>query len=313
VSTPARGALVVGESLVDVVTDPAGEVLDRAAGGSPLNVAVGLARLGVPTTLATCLGDDELGALVRSHAAGSGVTLTPGSVGRHPTGTATARLDPGGAAAYVFALHWELARPAVDDDLLVVHVGSLGTVLEPGATTVRAIAAEAASRGIPLSYDPNIRPAISPDGPATWSAVRRVAELSLVVKVSEEDLDHLQPRRDVSDVLDELVGRGRTALAVCTLGRGGALARSEAAGARVAAPAVDVVDTVGAGDSFMAALLVALADLGWLGEPQRALGKTDLQGLLRSAAAAAALTCARRGADPPRRTELGPHWPYRPS
>jgi len=62
-----------------------------------------------------------------------------------------------------------------------------------------------------------------------------------------------------------------------------------------------------------AALLVALADLGWLGEPQRALGKTDLQGLLRSAAAAAALTCARRGADPPRRTELGPHWPYRPS
>lgn len=300
--------LVVGESLVDVVGDLTLAEQSRTPGGSPLNVAVGLARLGWPPKLATCLGDDALGALVREHAEGSGVVLTEGSTRAARTGTATATLDASGAASYAFDLHWNPVLPPLTHAQRLVHCGSLGTVLAPGAEWVERLAAEAAEAGVPVSYDPNVRPALAPTPTRAWDGVRRVAANAAVVKVSDEDLAYVQPGRAFESVAEELLARPTTGLVVVTVGAGGAAGFTRSASARVGAPVVAVTDTVGAGDSFMAALLAALLESGSL----NALGElsdADLGSLLRSAVDVAALTCTRRGADPPWRHELPERWP----
>src|SRR4051812_22064772 len=160
--------LVVGEALVDIVVPPDG-TRTLAPGGSPLNVAVGLARLGVATELVTEIGDDDLGRLLAEHLAGSDVSLGDGSVieGR-PTNTATARLDEHGAASYSFDLRWELSTRPSPTAFDALHVGSLGATLDPGRDSVVQTAQEAARAGLMVSLDPNVRPALTPDRAAVW-------------------------------------------------------------------------------------------------------------------------------------------------
>src|SRR4051794_17624270 len=151
--------LVVGESLVDVVV-PAEGPRHEAVGGSPLNVAVGLARLDVPTSLLTRVGDDDFGRLVQQHVRESGVWLHEGSmVAGGVTSTSTAHLDGGGAATYDFDLVWDLPAQELPEDLLGVHVGSIGAVLEPGRASVADLVRRAVDSDVFVSYDPNIRPA----------------------------------------------------------------------------------------------------------------------------------------------------------
>lgn len=296
--------VVAGESLVDVVV-PRGSTPERAPGGSPMNVAVGLSRLGLSTLLLTELGDDDLGRLVQRHLADSGVELAEGSVvAGAATSTATAHLDERGAASYDFDLRWELRPRPLPEDATALHVGSLGSVLRPGREAVTDLVRQARERGLLLSFDPNVRPSITPDPEQVRRDVAEVAGAADVVKLSDEDLEFLHPGVAAKDVASALLGTP-TRLVVVTFGGSHAAAYSAAGSAEARSRAVGVVDTVGAGDSFMAALVAVVAEHGL-----DQLDEARLAAYLTAAHQAAAVTVSRRGADPPRRAELPPGWPH---
>lgn len=303
--------VVVGESLVDVVTPLHGETT-REPGGSPLNVAVGLSRLDVPTLLITRIGDDPDGRLVAEHARASGVVLDPGSL--QPglvTSTAVARLDADHAASYTFDLSWDLAPRPLPDDATGLHVGSLGAVLPPGRQAVHDLVRQAEDAELFVSYDPNVRPAFVGDASRCWEDVVELARRARLVKVSEDDLRLLHPEAPVDDLAVGLLS-GATELVVVTHGARGATAYCDGSTVQAPGSPVHVVDTVGAGDSFMAALLAVLLEWEVTGPGAgrlRALDEERLRALLVAAGRAAAATCGRRGADPPRRAELPLTWP----
>jgi fructokinase len=305
--------IVLGESLVDIVVPADGSPRHNAVGGSCLNVAVGLARLDVPTTLVTRIGDDELGHLILDHVKSSGVVLAPGSV--RPDGvtsTATAHLDEHHAATYEFEIDWDVPTPELAAPALGVHVGSLGTILEPGKHAVMDLVRRAGQAEMFVSYDPNIRPFFLDDVEAAWRDVLEIASGARLVKLSDEDLRLLRGGDAEEDVCRELLAGRHTELVVLTRGGQGATAFTEGATVRVPAPRVDVVDTVGAGDSFMAAMLAMLCDWDVVNGGEgalRALDDTRVELLVRGAVTAAAVTCSRRGANPPTRAELPPTWP----
>lgn len=303
--------VVVGESLVDVVVAHDGTV-SEAVGGSPMNVAVGLARLDVPSLLLTRIGDDAHGRAVAEHLTASGVRLAESSVvagGR--TSTATARLDARHAASYEFELAWELAAQALPE-ATGLHVGSLGAVLEPGRQVVLDLARQAERRELFVSFDPNVRPAFVTDRERAWADLCDLAGWCRLVKVSDEDLHVLRPGDDPDQLVGRLLAGPATELVVVTQGAQGAAARTEGFAVRVRAPAVEVVDTVGAGDAFMAAMLAILVEWSLVEDGPGALSALDedrVALLLQGAVTAAALTCSRRGANPPTRRELPPTWP----
>ncbi|MEV7655960.1 carbohydrate kinase [Streptomyces anulatus] len=296
--------LVVGECVADIVRLP-----DRAArvhpGGSPANVAYGLARLGHRAVLLTQLGPDGNGRLIREHLASGGVDVrTDGSTA--PTPSAAVTLDGSGQASYAFDVSWTLAPVAVEPAPVHVHTGSIGAVVEPGSTTVLDIV-RAARTTATVSYDPNVRPALMGDHAA---AVRRVEEcvgLSDLVKASDEDLEWLYPGEEPERVAARWLGRG-PAVVLVTRGGAGALAVLPGGHITVRAPAVDVVDTVGAGDAFMSGALHALAAHGLLGPGARgrlhAVDRDTVTDILRHAVASAAVTVSRAGANPPGADEL---------
>lgn len=299
---------IIGEALIDeVISDTAPP---RAhVGGSPLNVAVGLARLGHPTQFVGRFGDDEFGRQIHRHLADNAV-LAPLPPDANPTSVASARLDPVGGANYTFQLTWELPELASRDSLLngttLVHTGSIASMLTPGAGDVL----DAVRRARPLvtiSYDPNCRPTIITDVDYARDQAEKFVALADVVKASDEDLEWLYPGQDHSETARRWLSLG-PAVVVVTRGSRGPWAVVERGECEVPAPAATVVDTVGAGDSFMAALLSALVDRELDGGQRRselhALSAEQVQDVLEFAAAAAAITVSRAGANPPTRDEL---------
>lgn len=282
--------LVVGESLVDLIGVPPTAV----PGGSPLNVAVGLAAAGHRVRLASELGDDRFGRLVRGHLAGHGVDLADLTTAA-ATNLAVARPDPDrGTVDYEFRLAWRWAGQPSLAGVDCLHMGSLGAVLEPGATAVRATVAAARAAGVPVSYDPNVRPALldrDPDAPARIEALVAAADL---VKVSSDDLAWLYPGTGDRAAAERWTGRGRR-LVVVTRGDRGAVAFQGGYAVECRAPAVSVVDPVGAGDAFTAGLLSSLVRAGALPAP----GRDALTRALRHAVEVAAAACTHRGATPP--------------
>lgn len=301
--------VVVGESLIDVVLDADGDTTETP-GGSPLNVAVGLARLEVPATLVTQVGHDERAEVLVRHVESSGAVVLPAPTTSGRSSVARATLDAGGAASYDFDLEWSLPRqelPACQG----LHVGSLGTILEPGRESVSDLVDQAVDRDLFVSFDANLRETFVDDRDATWALVRDLGARCTLVKLSDEDALLLRPDSDPDDVARELLGGGRTELVLLTRGPDGATAF---AGDRVVhgtTRPVAVVDTVGAGDAFMAATLAQLHDLGALEPvgPGVPTEEAELARLLSGSIEYAALTCERRGANPPRRAELAPGWP----
>jgi fructokinase len=305
----APRALVVGEALVDVVRRPDGSV-EEHPGGSPMNVAIGLGRLGRRVDLLTWLGADVRGDAVRHHIAASNVRVLTGN--RQPTSTpvATAVLDADGVATYEFDLAWDLPErwdePRVEP--IVVHTGSIAAVLAPGGAAVAAlVAAHRASSTI--TYDPNMRPALMGTPQAARPVVEALVAQSDVVKVSDEDLAWLHPGVAPTEIADEWSRLGPS-LIVVTGGGEGAFACT-AGGVRVtaAAPHVEVADTVGAGDSFMSGLIDGLWTAGLLGADRRgaldAVDAATVERVLTRCARIAAITVSRAGANPPTSAELG--------
>lgn len=305
----APRVFVIGEALVDIVHRATGAV-DEAPGGSPANTALTLGRLGRHPALVTRLGDDERGRRIRRWLEESEVEVVASAAPR--TATATAHLDATGAATYSFDLEWDLGTEvsglegalAATADL--VHVGSVATMLEPGDAQVLALVRAARPRAL-ITYDPNIRPSLVDDPTRVRARVDDLLALADVVKASDEDLHWLAPGRDAVEIAREWVARG-PALVVVTLGSQGAVGVT--ADGEVVVPGIptDVVDTVGAGDTFMGALIDGLLERRIAGAAVRAPGggirSADVAVLLERAARAAAITVSRPGADPPRRDEL---------
>jgi fructokinase len=300
-----RVALVLGESLVDVVTTVDGVV--EHAGGSAANAAVALARLGRPVRFATAIGDDAHGALLRDHLAADGVRLAGNPVVLPRTATAQATLDAAGGATYVFDIAWRLGPLDLGgDEPLVAMCGSIGTVLAPGADQVRDLVADLREHAT-VTYDVNARPALTGTDADVLAAVADTAALADVVKASDEDLAALWPGLTLDEAARHVLSMGPLAVVV-TCGRDGARWVTRGGTGRVPAPRVEVTDTIGAGDTFGAALVDALWERDLLGADRRdALGSLDgrtWDEVLDWAARAAAVTVSRPGADPPRRAEL---------
>lgn len=299
-------ALVVGEALIDIVERP-GEEPSGHPGGSPANVAVGLARLGRDVELVSWFAADAHGSVLRSHLELENVRLSAASARAGRTSTARARLDAAGSATYEFDLVWAPPVPEPVVAPVVLHTGSIAAVLEPGAATVAQTVARYRDVAT-ISYDPNVRPALMGDARQTLAIVERFVALADVVKVSDEDLAWLAPGADPHQVARRWLATG-PALVVVTHGSDGAWAVT-AGGLerRVPAAPAEVVDSVGAGDSFTAGLLDGLWAAGLLGGDRRAALRSidagTLERVLDQAAKIAAITVSREGANPPTRAEL---------
>ena len=303
---------MVGEALIDLVADRSepGRFAARA-GGSPLNVATTIARLDVPVELVASVGADAFGRMLRERAAADRIGLAGWQTAALPTSVALANLDSNGAAEYVFYLDGtaalELTASALDALPLgrFLHTGSLASWHPRSRPAVEALQARAHASGVVVSYDPNARPSLMPD---PWDARAVVAEgvaLSHLVKASDQDVEYLYPGVTAEHVAHEWTGLG-AALVVVTLGGEGAVAYTAAGEiARVAAPAVPVVDTVGAGDAFTGGLLAALhARAVDTPEALHAADAAAVTAAMERAVLVAAMTCERAGADPPTLTEV---------
>lgn len=309
---------VAGEAITDFV--PAGEdaVFRAAPGGSPANVAVGLARLGVPTRMLARLSTDVLGRRLREHLAVNGVDLSVAVEAEEPSSLAIVVLQPDGSAAYDFRVDgtadWQWRESELADVLegvSALHVGSLALTTPPGGATLRRLAMRARPTAT-VTFDPNIRALLMGSPEEVLTVVEEMLAVADVVKASAEDVEWLLPGSPLEEVASTWIERG-PALVVITRGGAGALAAGRGAGL-VECPgvAVDVVDTVGAGDSFMSALVAGLQVRDLLGADRRSalqsLDGSTVRDVLAEAVAAAAITCSRRGADPPRAEELPGAW-----
>jgi fructokinase len=302
-------ALVIGEALIDIV-ERRGQVTGEHVGGSPLNVAVGLARLGRDVDFLTHIGADPYGQRITEYVNTAGAQLVSGSVAAARTATARAGVSdsPGseGSARYVFDLDWRLSGTPVVAPPLVVHTGSIAAVHEPGCLAVAALI-DAYQASATITFDPNVRPALIVDPDLARERIEHLVERSDIVKVSAEDLCWIDPKRPPEQIARTWLALGPAIVAV-TMGDRGTMAVCAAGVTRVPARPVHVVDTIGAGDAFMVGLIDALWGSGLLGAGQRAsLRAIDLGVLsaaLEAASLSSALTVARAGADLPDRAAL---------
>jgi fructokinase len=306
---------VAGEALIDLLPRDDRGLFEAVPGGSPANVAVGLARLGVPTRMLARIAGDALGQRLRAHLAGNGVDLSFAVRAPEPTSLAIVTMGPDGLADYDFRVEgtadwqWrdaELAG-ALDEQVVALHAGSLALTMPPGAAVLARLLARARD-GATVSYDPNCRPLLMGSPEQVRDQVDRLVALADVVKASADDLAWLLPGRAAGQVAAEWLAKGPAIVAI-TLGAAGAVAAAARTGTiRRAAPRVWVVDTVGAGDAFMSALLAGLRDRDLLGarrrEELRAIDRETLARVLDQAVLAATITCTRSGAQPPTADEL---------
>ena len=300
--------IVIGEALTDIVQTDAGTA--EFAGGSPMNVAIGLARLGHGVQLVTRIGSDARGAEIRRHVEESGARIYPGSVIDEPQSTARAVLDATGAASYEFDIRWSLDFVNTLPEVRVLHTGSIAAFLAPGAADVRRLLAAAGPQTI-VTFDPNIRPTLLESPEVTRPVVEDLAGLAGIVKLSDEDAEWLYGDLSLNEVADRLLSLG-PALVIITRGGDGAILATDRE--RVIEPgvSVDVADTIGAGDSFMSALIHHVAGMIIDGTSPAAIregsafDRVQLQRLGAFAAACAAITVSREGANPPTLAELLP-------
>ncbi|WP_417367368.1 PfkB family carbohydrate kinase [Glutamicibacter arilaitensis] len=295
---------VIGEALVDVLASgiaPAQEFV----GGSPLNVAVALSRLGYPGTLISRWGADDKGRKIEEYLKDNNVAYL-GGADDEATVIAHGILDPAGGAAFAFNAYWQMPTigPELAQDAELVHTGSIATLFSPEELLPLLSAARTHAT---ISYDPNLRPSLVTNHAQTVAEVERFVGQADVVRVSGIDLKWLYPMRSVRDSARAWLDMG-PAIVVSTAGSHGSWGVVRAGDAEFTSPSVEVTDTVGAGDTFTAALLCWLAEHQMIGAGNREklnqLQISELSQALEFAAMAAAVTVQRAGANPPRREEL---------
>jgi fructokinase len=291
---------VCGEALIDILPGN-----NPVVGGGPANTAKALARLGYRVQFIDGISSDAFGQSVRKEMLRDGVGLELSLTSDKPTCTATVTLSENGGASYEFVIDktatfdfnasWlpdpEQYRPSV------LHIGTLATIVEPGASELLHWALHV-SEFAPIVFDPNVRPSVQGDRQKYCIAVEKWVEISSVVKVSDDDLTWLFPDETVSEVAHRWVAGG-TAIVVVTRGAKGLMGFTENGFEEVEGIAVDVVDTVGAGDTVGAIVVEAIVE-----STVAEIHGSALKKVLHRAAVAAAITCSRVGAQPPRAYEL---------
>lgn len=292
--------LIIGEALIDIVDGRS------YVGGSPLNVAVGLGRLGRGVDFLTHIGSDAPGQRIAEYVKHAGVQLVPGSTDAARTSTAVAGIAADGSATYSFDLDWQLTGTPPVPPPLFVHTGSIAAVREPGCLAVAALL-DAYRVSATVTVDPNVRPSLIVDRDQAGERIDNLLARADVVKVSDEDLRWLVPHRAPPDTARSWLACG-PAIVALTMGDRGAMAFCAAGQTAVPARPADVVDTVGAGDAFMVGLLDTLWDLDLLGgdrrDQLRRIRLDTLRSALDVAATLSALTVSRAGADLPDRAAL---------
>ncbi len=304
---------VIGEALIDLVADASGSLSARPGGG-PYNTARTIGRLGLAVTFAGRLADDSFGRLLHAGLAESGVTAGISRLSAAPTTLAVAGIGADGSAEYRFYLDGTSAADleyrellgALGPGLTAVHVGTLGLVLEPIATSISWLATAGLPPGALLMLDPNCRPGAISARATYLIRLTRLVGRADIVKASAEDLAYISPGQSAVDAARGLLSAGARLVLVTDgprparafLGSGDVLAGQ--------VPEVEVADTIGAGDAFGGAFLAWWTAHGH-GRP--GLAEPPLvQAALDFAAQVAALTCTRVGADPPRAAELPQEW-----
>lgn len=305
--------VVCGEALMDVFstgTTPTGVALDARVGGSPFNVALGLARLAQPVAFLGGVSRGFLGERLMNALADEQVDTRAVWRSDAPTTLGLVGLNAAGVASYAFygegaadRLVPPQALDALPADVAAIHIGSYNAVVEPVASTLRTLVSRHQGRSL-IAYDPNIRLNVEPDLARWRDQLEWMLPRTQLLKISDEDLASLYPGADPQALASSWLAQG-VALVVLTRGAQGAVAWTASHQVQVPTVPVQVIDTVGAGDTFQAALLTWLAEQGALSA--QAISRLDAQALtqaLEFAARAAAITCSRRGADMPRRAEV---------
>jgi fructokinase len=300
--------VVGGEALVDLVEEHG--LLTPVPGGGPFNTAIALGRLGIPVAFLGTLSDDEYGGLLARLLLEAGVDVSLVRRSDAPTPLAIVHRHGDGENAYTFYLTGTAltdlppeAVPALPEHATAIHVGTLGLAVDPPAAAFEALLDREARRRT-IVLDPNVRPAVFGDQVAYRARFERLARLAHVVKLSEDDAAWIYPGLERGDVVEHVLALGPRLVAI-TMGMHGAVAASREGRARVPGVPITVVDTVGAGDVFGAALLAALVERDAL-DPSatRSLDDSLLEQALEFAVTASAITCTRRGAVPPSREEI---------
>ena len=299
--------VVCGEALIDMVTTGDGN-RRPTPGGGPFNTARALARLEVPTAFLGHFSSDEFGRMLADQLAADGASLALATFGPEPTTIAVANIGRDGLAEYEFFIQGtsapNLTPQRIPAELPVevnaVHLGTLGLVLEPMALSLAELVRREHGKRL-IMLDPNIRPVLA-TGPQYRPRLDSLISESTIVKASDADLAWLFPSLPLREAARALLACGPR-LVVVTLGAEGAVGVNGDGEVKVAAPVVQVVDTIGAGDAFGAALLAWLNDHDRLSRDLR-LDRDELRESLEFACLVASITCTRPGADPPRRAEL---------
>lgn len=304
--------LVCGEALFDLFgsTGPGGVAFDARIGGSPFNVAVGLARLGQPAALFTGLSVDPLGEHLVSALRKEGVRTDFLVRSSRPTTLSVVTLAADGQPVYAFYGNGAADRaieidelPRLGAEVWGVHAGSYALVVEPIGSALLALFEREAGHRL-LTLDPNVRLNVEPDTSVWRARLERFAVHADIIKVSDEDLALLYPGRTSDDAAKQWLTAG-PGVVIVTRGASGAELHTTAGRHDVPGQPVHVTDTVGAGDTFQAAFIAGLAEHGICTRCSlNAVSKAQLLKLVRFATQAAAMTCTRRGADLPRRAEL---------
>lgn len=306
-----------GDALIDFVPtrNAAGrEAVMPAVGGSCLNVAIGMARLGAPTSFVGGISTDLFGRMIADHATASNVELGLSTRSDHQTTLAFVRIVAG-ESHYAFydaetaTRSWTYRRGSIPfADVEALHVGSTTLVNDQGAAETKALIDDARASST-ISFDPNCRPNLVRDKPAYLARMAEFAGIADLIKMSDVDFAYLFGEEPYQQRAGALLGQG-TSLVVITRGNDGAIAWHAGAGQiEVQAPKVEIADTIGAGDSFQAALLFALHKQGRLARQQlKGISADELRRALSFAANCAGLTCTRPGADPPWSREISWSW-----
>ncbi len=301
--------VVTGEALIDLVVETDGSVT-AAQGGAPFNTARACGRLGADVEFIGALSVDRFGTLMYERLVTDRVAVARAPRVDLPTTLAAGELDERGAATYRFYIHGTSATALTDlptvGDTDIAYTGGLGLVLEPMAGTIeRWIVDTVHPSGAMVMVDVNCRPLVISDRTAYVDRVMRVLAATDIAKVSDEDLEYLFPDRSLDEAAATLLEVGPAAV---LLTAGGEHVRVITAGgdASVAVEPVEVVDTIGAGDTFGGAFLAWWTDSG-AGRDEA--GSLDhLVPAVRAATTIAGIVCSRRGADPPWRSELAEDW-----
>jgi fructokinase len=309
--------LSCGDALIDflpVKSTDGRDAIVPVVGGSCLNIAVGLARLGAPTGFVGGISTDLFGRMIADHASASQVDLRYATRSDHQTTLAFVR-SVGGEPQYAFydaetaSRNWIYRRGSIPfDEIEAIHVGS--TTLADDKAAAQALAMVEDARGsVTISFDPNCRPNLVTHKARYVERMNAFAAAADIVRMSDVDFEFLYGGGDHAGNAKSLIAAGAS-LVVVTRGIKGAQAWHRQAGAvEVEAPTVEIVDSIGAGDSFQAALLFALRAIGRIGRQALAQANSDeLHRALAFAAACAAFTCGRAGADPPRQADVGAAW-----